>query len=325
MTTSESIRPPQNRFPTAIAPRGGLALLVVAHVLATFLLACALFQLPLAETFLETVVHGLAGGFSLAQWSLIAMLAALGSGRWYLRLGRCGLLLIWLTLAYIAGSHVREQGRDATIFEALVTLTTLGCVAMAVPPLVLRFATRRRFAVAGHFEGSRFQFRVAHLLLLTAEVAALLALTRATVNSGSNWYEKVLWVLQQLPNGPDGEFFVFAFAATVPPALTACWPARRWRNLVYVCVYEFLLATAWMAVPFLAYDDGPMFPIVVMANGRDQMVSFLVYANAFCFSATATIWLTIECVRLLGYDFLPLPRRGAGGGGRQSSEATSAA
>lgn len=312
-----------SRLKSALGPRGGLAVLVAVHVL---------LIIGLSHSKLEDVFHRLPSswqwpfaaflhGIHFAQVGLIAAMAVLWTGRWFLRWPRSVMLVVWLVIAQIAGSWLLAGNRDGMLLEELLVVTGSQFLLFLVPVVMFSFISRRRFRLPQAASPPRFQFRVVHLLLLTCEVAVLLALVRAMVPYNRHWSAEVLASLKSLPQPVEFAFYAVAILATVPAIIAAAWPGRVLRNLFFLITYELALVSVisllhitglrWLPIPW------PELPHIAVLLWESMSA-----AIPLCVSAVTTVWLTVRAARWLGYEFLPLPRRA---GGRQSSEATSAA
>ena len=312
-----------SKLKAAIGPRGGVALLVAAHGL--LIIA---FSHPALEEFALTLPWQWATAVStalqsihFAQVGLIAALALYGSGHWFLRWPRSTMLVVWLAVAQVAGSWLLAGNRDGPVFKNHLLFNGLHFL-FFVPPLgLIRLALRRRFQFVQNAMPQRLQFRLAQLLLLICELAVLFALVRAMVPYNRRWLAELRENLPELGRYIDWGFWLVAILAIAPAIIAAAWPGRRLRVFSILAAYELaLIVIATIAhvagirwVPTLWFPT-PSVGVLLW----DSMSA----ATALSVFGVATVWLTLACVRCLGYEFLPLPRRG---GGRQSSEATSAA
>ena len=311
---------------SALGPRAGLMALVAVHLTLTFLQSWPLPQQldrwfgPSPYSVWDILVSA-SGAILLAQLSLIAAYMALGGGRWWGRIIRGALLLLWLELAHMAGTRWLDSGRDALGFEESIGATVWNFAFLLLPLVLYRIFARRRLALPGIPPKQRIQFRILHLLVVTTEAAALLAAIRAFVAENDQWRDELWRALRDYP-------FEFASYDLIALALLAAIPAvlvtLRWRSLWYattvLLIWELVLSVGFVVYRALFPDLDPQFPLADSRETAWLWVLTWLGVAAFCLAAAFTVWLTLAIVRWLGYDFLPVRR-----GGRQSSEATSAA
>jgi len=308
-----------SRLKSATGPRGGLAVIVAAH---------GAFNLGLANPWIDQLwenwyfawVAMIPVGIWGAQLGLIAALAIFGDGHWFCRWPRSMLLVVWLTVAHVAGSWLLAQNRDGPVFKNFLIfnlmlfslfLSTLG---------LIRIVLQRRFQLVQRPNAERFQFRLMELLLLIGELAVLMALIRAIVPYNRRWLTEVFENLPQLSQFIDWGLWCVSILAIVPAIILTAWQGRQLRFFSILAAYELALI---LVVSVMNAAGIPWYPSVSESPSTAVMLWESISAGCgLCISGVATVWLTLSCVRWLGYDFLPLPRRG---GGRQSSEATSAA
>jgi hypothetical protein len=310
------------RLKAALGPRGGLVLLVAAHLL----LIVALSH-PIREQFISAApsewgwaIAAAAYGIDFAQLGLIAAMAVLGCGRWFLRWPRSVMLLVWLVITQIAGSWLLADNRDGMLLEELLAVYGRLLLLFLLPFVLFCLFSRRRFVLAQAPSSPRFQFRVVHLLLLTCEIAILLSLVRAMVPYNPEWLTELRNGLKSWPFPREVALSAIAVLAVVPAILVAAWPGRTLRKLLLLAGYELALTI----VVSLLHVGGLPFPLDlwdVRPNVADLLRESMIAGTSLCASAAITVWLTIWAARWFGYEFLPLPRRG----GRQSSDETSAA
>jgi hypothetical protein len=313
------------RLKAALRPRGGLALLMAAHML--LVIGLSGLSHPEIEDLVnalpsewEWAVLSISFGIYFAQLGLVATLAVLGGGRWFLRWPRCLLLVVWMIVAEIAGSWLLADNRDATLLEEMFVDVGRVLLLFLLPLALVCLFSRRRFVLPQVPSSPRFQFRVVHLLLLTCEVAVLLAIVRAMVPYNPDWLTEIQDNLKDRPFPHEIAYWVISVLAVVPAILAAAWTGRILRRVLFLAVYEAALvvvvsllhvsglrwlATTWWEPPSVA----------------DLLRESMIAGTSLCASAAITVWLTIWAARWFGYEFLPLPRRG----GRQSSDETSAA
>ena len=300
------------RLKSALGPRGGLAVIVAAHLL----LIVGLSH-PLGERLLEAApsawgwaVASISHGIEFAQLGLIAAMAVLGGGRWFLRWPRCMLLVVWLVIAQIAGSWLLAENRDGILFKILLMLAGIVFL-LFVPPLgFIRLILGRQFVRPDEVLPARFQFRLFHLLLLTCEIAAVLALVRAMVPYNSRWLAEIRENLVDLPRSLEWGLRVVSILAIVPAILAAAWPGRTLRKLSLLAAYELALV---IIVTLLHMTGLPWLPSTWSEppGVADLLWESLSAAIPLCASAVTTVWLTMLAVRWLGYEFLPRPRPAA--------------
>lgn len=316
------------RVKAGVGPRGGLALLVVAHFVLTVLQS---WPLPAqidrwigpspfgTWEFLTAASEAVLN----AQVAMIAVYLVLGGGLWLARMVRGAVLLLWFVLAQLAGTHLLDAGRDARGFQEFlahyVWMLAFFCGAL----LFDRLISRRRITLP-NVPASRkpAQFRILHLLLITAEVAAAMAAIRALVAWESDWRTQLWEGLRNYPiSFMSFEMTALALLSTIPPVLVTVRFRSVRRAALALGIWEFLLSTGFVAYNYFLPDSGA-FPLAAPDAPGWLWACYWLNIFVFCCTTSFVVWLTLAIVRLLGYDFLPLPRRG---GGRQSSDATSAA
>jgi hypothetical protein len=302
----------QTRLKSALGPRGGLAVIVAAHLLLIVGLSHPKLE-DLADALPsegEWAIAFVCDGFKFAQLGLIAAMAVLGCGRWFLRWPRCAMLVVWLVVAQIAGSWLLAENRDGILFKLLLMINGFAFLLFIVPLGLIRLILGRRFVLPETQLPARFQFRLVHLLLLTCEIAVLLALVRAIVPYNARWLAEVRENLSDLPQSVDWPLHVVSILAVVPAILAAALPGRILRNLLFLAAYELALA---IVVTLLHTTGLPWLPSLWAEPPgiADLLWESLSAAISLCASAVTTVWLTLLAVRWLGYEFLPRPRAAA--------------
>lgn len=309
-----------------IEPRWGIALLVAVHLGITFLQSWPLPQ-QLDHWFGRSpygvwdILVSASGAILLAQLSLIAAYVALGSGRWWGRTIRGALLLLWLELAHMAGTRWLDSGRDSLGFEESIGTTAWNFAFLLLPLLLYRLFARRQIVLPGTAPAVRMQFRILHLLLVTTEAAALLAAIRAFVAENDQWRDELWRALRDYPfEFASYDLIALALLAAIPAVLVTLRWRSLWRAATVLLIWELLLSVGFVGYRALFPDLDPQFPLPSSHETSWMLGLSWLSVAAFCLAVAYTVWLTLAIVRRLGYDFLPVRR-----GGRQSSEATSAA
>ena len=309
----------------AIGPRGGLVVLVAAHLVLTFLQAWPLPQ-QLDQWFgpssygVWNVLVSASAAVQFAQMALVAAYITLGGNRLLPGIVRGLLLLLWMELAHMAGSYWLDAGRDTSGFEESIGTAAWNFAFLLLPLLAYRLFARRELIVRTVPHGGKLQFRIMHLLLVITETAALLAAIRAFVVENDEWRDELWRAIRDYPiSFASYDLIALSILATIPAVIISV----RWHSLpraaTVLLVWQLLLSGGFFLYRVLFPDLDPEFPFAGSEDfGWLLLIAWLQIA-AFCLSAGAIIWLTLAIVRWLGYDFLPVR------GGRQSSEATSSA
>ncbi|HUE72240.1 MAG TPA: hypothetical protein VMP01_15255 [Pirellulaceae bacterium] len=306
-----------------LGPRGGIVVLVAAHFVLAILQTWSVpmnWQGPSFWWIGDLLVHALEA-IPLAQLTLIAAFITLGSGRWLARIVRGLLLLLWLELAHMIGTRWLAGGRDAAGFEEFLGQNLWHLAFLTLPLLLYRLIARRKLVIPGTLERPRFQFRIVHLLLITTEAAALLAAIRAFVVENREWRDQ-LWrsIRDYLFDFASYDLLALVILCAIPAVLVTLRWRSIWKAAVVLAAWQLLLSTGFVVYRILLPELDPQFPIVNPAEPGWMWGIVWLSIAATCASIACVIWLTLAIVRWLGYDFLPVRR-----GGRQSSEATSAA
>ena len=306
-----------------VFPRSGqrkiLVLLVLTHLGLTCLAAAATWHLERTLRGGSEFTPLLSGlfGFHHGQIALLVCWGAFATQPWFVRIPRFLALTVWFLLfgllgAYVlAGDGAKQLAEETTAYTLLLTLPSLlvlfsfraitGCQFHAGPatPVVLQFGTK-------------------HLLLITAEAAALLALGRILIPWHSRGGEQ-FWA--GFTGNRLGELIPLDIAATILPVvifgsarIRSWWPYAV--LALYLMVPSFILACA---------QANYLFSLVAPATSEEwwQAVG-IEFLNILCIHASAafTILFTFYLLRRIGYDFR---RRDEGPEGRSSSKARSSA
>ena len=323
MATETAPVRPLARFAALIGPRGGVVLLAAAHFLLAIVQTWTLSTDWLSPSWLwlGDLLFAAQESIPQAQITLIAVYMVLGGGHWLARLVRGVLLLLWFELGHMIGTRWLAGGRDATGFEEFLGQNVWHLAFFALPLLLYRLFAHRRLIVPAASQPPRFQFRIVHLLLITTEAAALLAAIRAFVVENKHWRDELWGAVRDYP-------FVFAsydlLALVVLCAIPTVVVTLRWRSVrraaLVLAIWQLILSAGFVVYRLLLPDLDPSFPIVNPPVGGWMWGFYWLSIFTSCASIALVIWLTLAVVRWLGYDFLPVRR-----GGRQSSDATSAA
>jgi hypothetical protein len=262
-----------------------------------------------------------------SQLALVAAYVTLGSGWWLVRLVRGAVLLLWLLLSFLVGSYWLDGGRDLSGFHSFLPVYAWTLVFLAMPLLFYRLALRRRVMQPDQPTGrTRIQFRIVHLFLVITEVAVVMAVIRALVPWKRDWQAQI-WegFRSYLFEYASYDMLALAILSITPAVLVTLRLASLRRAALVLAAWEFLLSLGFLAYRFLLPDLDPSFSMQNPPESPGEQFwlwgFYWLQLAAFCYSGGVVVWTTLALVRWLGYRFLPLPRRG----GRQSSEATSAA
>ena len=314
-----------SRLKSALGPRGGLVVLVIAQFILTVLQSGSVPN-DLMEgapwlVELSPFITSASDGLIAAQVALIAAFISFGDGRVYVRLIRGVLLVLWLELARMVGTHLLDGGRDATVFGAYLARDLVRFSSLLVLLAGFRLAVGKRLTVSTAALPPKHQFRIWQLLALTTEIGVQFALLRSLVPWNRRSFvplgENVLSQLQ--PNG------LMAIATTC--ALTGgsifivIYVRRRFRCISALVAWPVIVAVVSAAI-IRAWPQLDEFYSVFGSLPRPIFGTQTLIDVVHGWAVGANLLFSLQFVRWLGYDFLPLPRRG---GGRQSSEATSAA
>ena len=317
----------------ALGPRGGLVLLVFAHLVLAFLQAWPLPALieqwtgSPAYWGLPTLLAVASEAVLQAQLALVGAYLMLGSGWLLVRLIRGPGLLLWLLLAYLAGSMWLDAGRDLRGFQESLGANFWTFCWLALPLFLYRIFRRRHVALGDSVGPTKVQFRILHLLLIITEAAALMAAIRALVPWERDWREQLWSSLRDYPfEFASYEMLALVMLAAVPAVILTLRLASLKRAALLLAAWQLLLSLAFVVYQALSASPANQAPwlenpaLTAAERIGGHAVSWL-HTAAFCFTAALVIWTTLALVRWIGYRLLPLPRRG----GRHSSEATSAA
>ena len=331
MPSTETDLADSNRPQRGFHPRAALVALVAAH-----LVLAALQSLPVPQ-WLERQwpgqPYGIADGLGMAsegiligQMAVLATYIALGSGRWWIRFVRGALLLLWFVLALLAGTHLFDHGRDSLGFEEFTAQYTWTVAVLGIPLGIYRLVARRSVAKTELISAQNrpHQYRLAQLLLIVTEAAVLMGIIRLVVTWNAGWIGEFLLGLCEIPQFVRYDMAILGILAAVPAVLMTLHIRRARMSLSATFLWQLPLVTGLVVF----HISRPLWSRVVFAEDVTFGVcaQFWAVMLCHCLGISLVIWSSLFIIRAIGYDFLPLPRRGGSGeGGRQSSEATSAA
>lgn len=251
-------------------------------------------------------------GLQIGQIVLLASWAAFANQHWLLRIPRFLALTAWVLFLGFLGEYVVE-GESARL---LVEEHTAYMLLQLFFPVVILFGSRA--ARAGQFlhaelekDKHAWQFNTRTLLLVTAELAALLAMARVVLP----WRLSVAEFWTGLTENRTEEMIPALVTLTILPVVF-CGLARQrtWKGYLAIGLYLALaaLAAAFLQEAYLVHRFGPPPP----SNWWPELN--LAFWDYLCvhFSAAATILFTFYLLRRIGYDFR---RRDEGPRGRSSS------
>ena len=311
-------------------PQGGFILLFLAHLALTVLQSLRVPEIlvgltgPLRPEATDWIIAA-SEATLLAQVALIAAFVAVGSGRWMIRIIQGAVLLLWFELAQMAGTRWLDGGRDVLGFEEFLA-QYLWIFAFLILPLIAYrlFAWRAIMLPSERDLKPRLQFGIVHLFWITTGAGALLGALRAFAGWNQDSWEQFRDALQRYPIEFASYDTVALTALSTIPAVLLALRLRSWKwAAVVLALWQLVLSVGFVVYRFLLPNLDPQFPFENPPLEVAQLWAWHWLAiAAFCGAGATVIWGTLTLVRWLGYEFLPLPRRG---GGRQSSDATSAA
>jgi hypothetical protein len=298
--------------------RQQVAALVVAHLIIACLVSAAISWPLLPSDFWNqyaalAFLSGLSG-VQIGQLALLACWGAFANQPWNLRIPRFLALTAWVLILGFLGTYLVE----GDLAKLLVEETLLSSLLMAAPFVVL--------LVMGAVSGSRFtpgesepckiswQFSTRRLLLITAELAILLAIGRIVLPGNPKpsefWTALTGYRMSETIPLLSGLFIL-------PAAFLAIARQRTWQRhfglVMFLLITAFGCTWAYLSVLFwpgdLWYWRGELWPI------------FLSFSSTHL-SAAFTILFTFYLLRRIGYDFR---RRDDGRLGRSSSNARNSA
>jgi hypothetical protein len=301
-----------------------LAMLVLSHLALTGLAAAATWSLEMprrvawSDYLVSPLLSGLFG-LRVGQINLLVCWGAFADSPWFLRIPRFFALAAWFLLLGFLGEYLLRGDPARREVEEKAAYSLL----LILPPLLALFGywavTGCQFMPAGAISSKvKYQFSTKQLLLITAEVAALLALGRVLIS----WHPRIAVEFWTAVNGNRPEELIpAALAITILPAVFAgLIRIRSWRALaglaLYLAVPSFVLACAM---------SNQLDRSIGAAAWREwwQVVGLYVLDFLWMHTVAAlTILLTFWLVRRIGYDFR---RRGEGREEGNSSNARNSA
>ena len=312
--------------------RQQVAVLVAFHLCLTFL--AAYFsqrwefvpeEVPWAIA--PWIVAGLYG-FQIGQILLLASWGAFAGQPWFIRLPRFLALTAWMLLLSSLGEGLFLGWFSTSMTEEQCALTL---IQMVLPVLVLfgyGVCIQRRFLSDDPQQGkSTWQFSTRQLMLVTAELAVLLALGKIVLDRRFNSAE--FWTALNLRFYLVPELVPLLVSVTTLAVVFV--GLAKWRHCprfvtlgIYLLSCSFLVA--WGQLFYISNIYG-IYPSALYwwpELGRTFCEYLLTHL-----SAAATILFTFNLVRRIGYDFRrrdeePLPSGRSASNARNSAASASA-
>jgi hypothetical protein len=262
-------------------------------------------------------------GIQVGQVVLLAAWAGFAGQRTFLRIPRFLILCAWLLLFGLLGVYVIDGEISKLLVEEKLAYTLIQFLIPLVVLFVFGLACRRQFIHRDSRQMDyRWQFNIRGLLLITAELAALLALARLVLPSHFR-IEEIWPALTQLRNY---EYTPLVVSTTMLPAIFfGLVRQRTWRGYlllgIYFCIPAFMLAMLRIS----QFRDWGL----AMTDDQWSFEGFLSFFGSLIehLSAAATILLTFYFLRRIGYDFRrrdELPRLGSSSNASNSAASASA-
>ena len=257
-------------------------------------------------------------GFQIGQIVLLASWVAFADQLWLLRILRFSALTAWTLLVVFLGEYLC----DGVMATLLVEEQSAYIFLLLLSPVVVLFGFRAAFR-GGFTHGNAehgmnaWQFSTRRLLLVTAELAALLALGRVVLAGKFSSAE----FLAALTGFRPEEIIPAGVSVTILPVVfLALARERTWQRYFAtgLCLVPSALFLAFLQQSHANYLSGPHPPGNWWPELEAASSDYL-WVHA---SAAATILVTFWLVRRIGYDFR---RRDEGPLGRSSSNARNSA
>lgn len=291
-------------------PRQQVAALVAAHLgMACLASAGSAWLGPHNQSdwseYLKRTLIAVLFGFQIGQIVLLASWGAFANQLGMIRIPRFLALTAWTLLFVFLGEYLCD-GVSATL---LIEEQSAYVILLLLSPVVVLFSFRAAFG-RGFTHGDAeqgmiaWQFSTRRLLLVTAELAALLALGRVVLAGKFKGAE--FWAA--LTGNRPEEIIPAAVSVTILPVVfLAIARERTWQR--YLATGLYLLAST-LCLAFLQLPWRP-----------ELWLAFVDYLSAHA-CAAATILISFHLLRRIGYDFR---RRDEGPLGRSSSNARNSA
>ncbi|MCE9525587.1 MAG: hypothetical protein K8R36_05995 [Planctomycetales bacterium] len=262
-------------------------------------------------------------GFQIGQIVLLVSWGAFAGQSWILRLPRFLVLLVWMCLLSSLGESLIAGGMPAaSIVEEQSAYTLFLMIAPVTTLFGYAICNRRRFTSRASTPAQfSWQFSTRRLMLITAELALLLALERIVLSHRFNITE--FWNALRSVHYQIQELIPVLTSVTIlPVAFVGLANRHSWHRWMATCLYLIVCSVilAWVHLSLLANSLGLNNYLYWWPElGRIVLDYLLTH-----FVAAATILVTFYLVRRIGYDFrwrdeLPLE------GGRNSSNARNSA
>jgi hypothetical protein len=251
-------------------------------------------------------------GLQIGQIALLASWVAFASQHWLVRIPRFLALTAWVLFLGFMGEYVIEGEVARSLVEEHAAYMLLQLLIPVVILFGFRLARARQFFHRDLENNKRaWQFNTRALLLVTAELATLLAIGRVVLPRRLSMAE--FWT--GLTENRTEEIIPALVTLTILPVVFFGLERRRsWKGYLALVFYLVLaaLSVAFLQEAYLVHLLGPPPP----SNWWPELN--LAFWDYLCvhLSAAATILFTFYLLRRIGYDFR---RRDEGPRGRSSS------
>jgi hypothetical protein len=301
--------------------------LVVAHLLVTFIASAldsrihyhyqfggylhSVFPSNVADCLLSILASGM-NGIVVGQIVLLTVWGAFADQQWLLRMPRFLTLVAWFTLFSFLGEYAIEGEVSKLLVEEKLAYALIQFLIPVIILCTFHLKFRRQFVRRDARQSEyRWQFNIRGLLLITAELAALLGLARVVLPRHFR-FDQIWPALTELRNY---ELTPTAVTTTILPIVFfGLVRQRTWRAYLFLGLY--------LCVPVTVLTSLHLASVLrLVPNSADIWWWPEVYASFIGFwsvhlAAAATILVTFYLLRRIGYDFR---RRDEGPRGRSSS------